>query len=69
MQHGPHLALLRRTTRRLELTEEGAAFLAQARRILERLRELSAAFGTVIEIETVRVGEQQSSLGRVVIDS
>lgn len=42
---------------------------AQARRILERLRELSAAFGTVIEIETVRVGEQQSSLGRVVIDS
>ncbi|MCQ4260920.1 LysR substrate-binding domain-containing protein [Stutzerimonas stutzeri] len=31
--------LLRRTTRRLELTEEGAAFLIQARRILEAVEE------------------------------
>ncbi|WP_312224373.1 LysR substrate-binding domain-containing protein [Stutzerimonas nitrititolerans] len=31
--------LLRRTTRRLELTEEGAAFLSQARRILEAVEE------------------------------
>lgn len=31
--------LLRRTTRRLELTEEGAAFLVQARRILEAVEE------------------------------
>lgn len=42
---------------------------AQARRILERLRELSAEFGTVIEIETVQIGAQQSSIGRIVIDS
>lgn len=41
----------------------------QARRILERLRELSAEFGTVIEIETVQFGERQSSVGRVVIAS
>jgi poly-gamma-glutamate synthesis protein (capsule biosynthesis protein) len=40
---------------------------AQAQGILERLRDLSAEFGTVIEIETVQVGERQSSLGRVVI--
>ncbi len=31
--------LLRRTTRRLELTEEGSAFLVQARRILEAVEE------------------------------
>lgn len=31
--------LLRRTTRRLQLTEEGAAFLVQARRILESVEE------------------------------
>jgi DNA-binding transcriptional LysR family regulator len=31
--------LLRRTTRRLELTEEGAAFLVQARRILDAVEE------------------------------
>lgn len=31
--------LLRRTTRRLELTEEGAVFLIQARRILESVEE------------------------------
>ena len=31
--------LLRRTTRRLELTEEGAAFLIQARRIIEAVEE------------------------------
>lgn len=31
--------LLRRTTRRLELTEEGATFLVQARRILETVEE------------------------------
>ena len=31
--------LLRRTTRRLELTEEGAAFLLQARRIIEAVEE------------------------------
>jgi DNA-binding transcriptional LysR family regulator len=33
------VTLLRRTTRRLELTEEGAAFLAQARRILAAVEE------------------------------
>lgn len=33
------VTLLRRTTRRLELTEEGAAFLAQARRILVSVEE------------------------------
>ncbi|MCW3150458.1 LysR substrate-binding domain-containing protein [Stutzerimonas stutzeri] len=33
------VTLLRRTTRRLELTEEGAAFLAQARRILASVEE------------------------------
>lgn len=33
------VTLLRRTTRRLELTEEGAAFLAQARRILASVAE------------------------------
>jgi DNA-binding transcriptional LysR family regulator len=31
--------LLRRTTRRIELTEEGAAFLIQARRIIEAVEE------------------------------
>lgn len=40
---------------------------AQARRILERLVELSAAFGTRIEIESVQLGERRSSLGRVVL--
>lgn len=39
----------------------------QARRILERLRELSVEFGTLIEIDTVQLGERRSSLGRVVI--
>lgn len=39
----------------------------QARRILERLRDLSAEFGTLIEIDTVQLGERRSSLGRVVI--
>lgn len=33
------VTLLRRTTRRLELTEEGAAFLAQARRILAAVED------------------------------
>lgn len=33
------VTLLRRTTRRLELTEEGAAFLVQARRILDAVEE------------------------------
>ncbi|WP_073264935.1 LysR substrate-binding domain-containing protein [Phytopseudomonas punonensis] len=33
------VTLLQRTTRRLELTEEGAAFLAQARRILASVEE------------------------------
>lgn len=33
------VTLLRRTTRRLELTEEGAAFLAQARRILAAVEQ------------------------------
>ncbi|HSC83240.1 MAG TPA: LysR family transcriptional regulator [Pseudomonas sp.] len=33
------VTLLRRTTRRLELTEEGASFLAQARRILSAVEE------------------------------
>lgn len=33
------VTLLRRTTRRLELTEEGQAFLAQARKILEAVEE------------------------------
>lgn len=33
------VTLLRRTTRRLELTEEGAAFLAQTRRILAAVEE------------------------------
>lgn len=33
------VTLLRRTTRRLELTEEGAAFLGQARRILASVEE------------------------------
>lgn len=33
------VTLLRRTTRRLELTEEGAAFLAQARRILASVED------------------------------
>lgn len=33
------VTLLRRTTRRLELTEEGAAFLVQARRILASVEE------------------------------
>lgn len=33
------VTLLRRTTRRLELTEEGAAFLAQTRRILASVEE------------------------------
>ncbi|MBD9413089.1 CapA family protein [Pseudomonas sp. PDM16] len=41
---------------------------AQAQSIIERLRDLSAEFGTVIEIETVQVGERQSSIGRIVID-
>ena len=34
-----HTTLMRRTTRRLELTEEGEAFLAQARRILASVEE------------------------------
>lgn len=51
------------------LAFDNAANDAQARRILERLRDLSAEFGTLIEIETVPVGERQSSIGRVVIDS
>lgn len=42
---------------------------SQAQRIIERLRDLSAEFGTVIEIETVQYGERQSSIGRIVIDS
>ena len=33
------VTLLRRTTRRLQLTEEGAAFLAQARRILAAVEQ------------------------------
>lgn len=33
------VTLLRRTTRRLELTEEGEAFLVQARRILDQVEE------------------------------
>ncbi|MGL4317731.1 MAG: CapA family protein [Pseudomonas sp.] len=41
----------------------------QARRILERLRELSAEFGTQIVVETVEYGERLSSIGRVVIDA
>ncbi|WP_043311061.1 CapA family protein [Pseudomonas sp. ML96] len=41
---------------------------AQAQRIIERLRDLSAEFGTVIDIETVQYGERQSSIGRIVID-
>lgn len=40
----------------------------QARRILERLRELSAELGTCIEIEQVAYGERQSSLGRILAD-
>ncbi|WP_394561304.1 CapA family protein [Aquipseudomonas alcaligenes] len=41
---------------------------AQAQSIIERLRDLSAEFGTVIEIETVQYGERQSSIGRIVLD-
>ena len=37
----------------------------QARRILERLRDLSAEFGTQIEIESVQLGERASSVGRI----
>lgn len=39
----------------------------QARRILERLRDLSSEFGTRIEIEKVRFGERGSSLGRITV--
>lgn len=39
LEEKPDVTLLQRTTRRLELTEEGHAFLAQARRILDSVEE------------------------------
>ncbi|WNF47744.1 CapA family protein [Pseudomonas sp. SG20056] len=51
------------------LAVDSEANQQQALRILQRLRELSAEFGTHIEIETVQLGAQQSSIGRIVIDS
>jgi len=43
--------LLRRTTRKLELTEEGARFLAQARAVLEALDAAEEALVATPEIE------------------
>lgn len=42
---------------------------SQARRILTRLRDLSLAFGTEIEIETIQYDGHHSSLGRVVLSN
>lgn len=53
------VTLLRRTTRRLELTEEGQAFLAQARRILDSVEEAE---------EQVRV-RRQTPAGRLRINA
>jgi DNA-binding transcriptional LysR family regulator len=39
LEEKPDVTLLRRTTRRLELTEEGQAFLAQARKILDAVED------------------------------
>lgn len=51
------------------LAVDSEANQQQARRILERLRNLSAEFGTRIEIESVTYGTQQSCLGRIVMTS
>lgn len=42
--------------------------MQQARRILERLRDLSAEFGTQIEIESLTYGDRQGSLGRILMN-
>lgn len=51
--------LLRRTTRRLELTEEGAAFLARARAILD----------SVEEAEEQMAARRQQPVGRLRVDA